>query len=296
MSVAIRPLHLVLLLIVISIWAFNFVVNKLAVAELPPMLYIAARFVLVAAILLPFVPPPRGRWRQVATLSFTLGCLHFALILTGLRLVPASTVALITQLQVPFAAILAAVFLHDRLGWRRQLGMVLAFGGVGMVVGMPNLDAPWWAELLVVGSSFFWALAAIQIKWLGGAVSGNTINAWTAFLAVPQLVLASWFLEGDEWHSVLEISWLATGALAYNALAVVVVGYGVWYHLLKTYDVNQTMPFTLLILPLALLFAGLVLDEPLTWWLAGGGLMTVTGVGIIVLRRPRHAGPETTRA
>lgn len=271
-------------------------VNKLAVAELPPILFIAARFVLVAAFLLPFVPSPRGHWRQIAILSFTLGCLHFSLILTGLKLVPASTVVLITQLQVPFAAILAAIFLRDRLGWRRLSGMVLAFGGVGVVLGVPNLDAPWWAEFLVVGSAFCWALAAIQIKWLGNGVSGNTINAWTALLAVPQLVLASWLLEADQWGSVLEISWLGVGAIVYNAVAVVAIGYGVWYHLLKTYDVNQTMPFTLLILPLALLFTGLALDEPLTWWLAGGSLLTITGVAIIVLRRPRHAGPEVGRA
>ncbi len=295
MSHAIRPLHLALFLFVIAIWAFNFVINKLALAELPPLLYIALRFIVVAVVLLPFVPPPRGRWRQVAVLSFTLGSLHFALIMSGLRLVPASTVALITQLQVPFAAILAAFAFGDRLGWRRLGGMVLAFVGVGMVLGLPDLGAPWWAECLVVGSAFCWAVATIQIKWLGGAVSGSTLNAWTAVFAVPQLLLASLVLEEGQWEALVSISWLGVGAVLYNALVIVVLAYGIWYRMLRLYDVNQAMPFTLLMLPMALLSAGLVLDEPMTWWLAAGGLLTIVGVGIVVIRRPRVAGPETAR-
>lgn len=286
MQRAIRPLHLALFIGLMVVWSFSFVVAKWGLEEVPPLLFVTLRFLVVAAVLLPFVPRPHGHWRQILGISFTLGFLHFALMFTGLLYVPASTVVLIIQLQVPFAALLAAVFLGDRLGWRRALGMVLSLLGVAVVLGVPDLEAPWWAELLVVASSFCWAFSTVQIKGLG-QIHGGTLNAWIALFAVPQLFVGSLLLEEGQWAALQAISWRGVIAVVYQSLVVVVLGYGLWYRLLRLYDVNQTMPFTLLILPLSVLFAGLFLGEPLTWTLALGGAMTIVGVGIIVLRRPR---------
>lgn len=290
----IRPLHLVLFVFIQAIWAFNFPVSKWGLAELPPFLFIALRFLLVALVLLPLVPLPRGRWPQVFLLSVTLGLLHFAAMFNGLVFVPASTAALLVQLQVPFAALLAAAFLGDRLGWRRGLGLALAFSGVTLVLGGPSLEGPWWAQGLVLFAAFCWAVAAVQVKFLSG-LSGATLNAWVATFAVPQLFLASFIFEEGQWQATVELSWAGIGAIVYNSLVVVVLGYGIWYRLLRSYDVNQAMPFTLLILPLAFLFSGLFLGEPLTWTLMLGGLLTLVGVSIIVLRRPRQIPPEATR-
>ena len=78
-------------------------------------------------------------------------------------------------------------------------------------------------------------------------------------------------------------------------MLIVVVGYGTWYRLLKIYDVNQAMPFLLLMPPIAVLSAGIALGEPLTWGLVVGGLVTVAGVAIILVRRPRLVEPGAER-
>lgn len=290
----IRPLHLALFVFVQAIWAFNFPVSKWGLAELPPFLFVGLRFLLVALVLLPFVPRPHGKWRQVLLLSITLGFVHFAAMFNGLVFVPASTAALLVQMQVPFAALLAAAFLGDRLGWRRGLGLALAFAGVAVVLGGPTLEGPWWAQGLVLLAAFCWAIGAVQVKFLAG-VPGATLNAWVAIFAVPQLFIASLIFEEGQWQAVQGLTWAGVGAIVYNSLVVVVLGYGIWYRLLRSYDVNQSMPFTLLILPLAFLFSGLFLGEALTWTLMLGGLTTLAGVAIIVLRRPRQVPPEATR-
>jgi O-acetylserine/cysteine efflux transporter len=59
--------------------------------------------------------------------------------------------------------------------------------------------------------------------------------------------------------------------------------------------VNQTMPFILLVPVFGVLSGILFLDETLTATLVTGGLLTVAGVGIIVLRRPKVAAPEVER-
>jgi O-acetylserine/cysteine efflux transporter len=295
LHLSIRPLHLALFLGTVTIWGISFIVTKLGVREIPPLLFVGLRFALVALILVPFVPRPTGHWRQVLLISTTLGLLHFSCMFVALVRTPAGTTALLAQLQVPFAALLAAVFLGDRLGWRRALGMALAFAGAGVVLGRPAFESPWWSDLLAALAGLFWAVSAVQIKLIGGRVPAASINGWVALLAVPQLLVASLILEQGQWQALAGMSWQAVFALFYNSVLIVVVGYGTWYRLLRIYDVNQAMPFMLLMPPIALLSGSLILGEPLTWSLAIGGLVTVAGVAIILIRRPRLVEPGAER-
>jgi len=288
---SIRPLHLLLFVAVMAIWSFNYVVVKWAVTDMPPLLFVALRFTCVAILLLPFAQAPRGRWRAMYGLVLTLGVAHFAFMYVGMVLTPASTAALIGQLQVPIAAILAAIFLRDRLNLRRLIGMAITFAGAVIVLGQPDLTAPWWSQGLILLGACCWAGSAIQLKLLSD-LSANTLNGWLALLAVPHLFLLSFLLEDGQRAALEAISWRTLFALAYNTLLVVCVAYRLWYFLLERYDVTQAMPFTLLMPPLAVLAGALFLDEPVGWSLLIGGLVIVAGVAMIVLKRPPAAAPE----
>ena len=290
----VRPFHIALYVLVMLLWALNFPIAKIGMEQLPPMLLMALRFGLVTVMLLPFVKRPQGQWRQVMLLSVTLGFLHFALMFTGLSQLDAATAAISIQLQVPFASILAAIFLGDRLGWRRALGMVIAFGGVALIAGEPRLQGQYLALGFVLMAAAMWAIANLQVKMLG-KVDGMMLIAWTAVFAAPQLLLASLVLEEGHLAALAAADWRAAFSVFYQAAFVVVVGYGIWYWLLQRHEVNQAMPFTLLVPPFAVIAAVVFLDEPLTLPLILGGAMTVIGVAIITLRRPRMAGPETER-
>ena len=88
----------------------------------------ALRFSFSAALLIPFVAMPRGKMKEVATLSVTLGAAHFSMMFTGLKTIDASTAAIAIQLQVPFSALLATLLLADPPGWRRVVGDRLLTG------------------------------------------------------------------------------------------------------------------------------------------------------------------------
>ena len=94
------------------------------------------------------------------------------------------------QIQVPFAALIAAVFLDDKLGWRRTLGMALAFAGVVVMAGEPRVSGALWPLFLVIAGSFMWAVSNVQIKLLG-PVDGFSLNAYLGLFAAPQLFIAS---------------------------------------------------------------------------------------------------------
>lgn len=293
-SFSVRPLHAALYVLVMIVWALNFPVAKVGLAQLPPMFLITLRFLLVAVLLLPFVPRPTGRWRQVILISVTLGFLHFALMFSGLDRLDAATAAITIQLQVPFASILAAIFLKDRLGWRRALGMVIAFVGVAFIAGEPRLQGQYLALALVIAASAAWSIGNLQVKLLDG-INGMTLIAWSAVFAAPQLLLGSLLLEQGHQAALAAADWRALFSIVYQAVFVVVLGYGIWYWLLQRYEVNQSMPFTLLVPPFAVIASVVFLDEALTTPMILGGLMTVLGVGIITLRRPRTAAPEAER-
>ncbi|NIA68611.1 EamA family transporter [Pelagibius litoralis] len=277
-----------------AIWGLNFAVAKIGLTQLPPLIFMTLRFLLVAALLLPFAKLPRGQWLPLFGISFTLGILHFSFMFTGLITLDAATAAIAIQLQVPFAALLAAFFFNDKLGWRRGFAMLLAFAGVAVIAGEPRLDGQYTALGFVIFAACMWSVANVQIKRLG-QIDGFTLNAWISVFAMPQLALASLLLEDGQWAALQQANFWAYFAIVYQAVAVVVIGYGAWYWMLRRYQMNQIMPAMLLIPVFGVLSGIVFLGETLTANLVIGGLLTVGGVGIIILRRPKATAPEAGR-
>lgn len=286
-----KPVHILTLVFVTAIWGVNFVVAKLGLHEIPPLLLTALRFFLVAIVLVPFVPRPQRILTRILPLSVTLGSLHFSLMFIGLTRVDASVASIAIQLQIPFAAILAAIFFKDRLGWRRAAGMALAFFGVVLVAGMPRISGDRLYLVLVILASLVWAVGNVQIKALDG-IGAVTLNAWISLFSAPQLLILSLIFEHGQLAALTTAGWRGYGALVYMAIMGTIVGYGLWYAMIARYTTNMTMPFLLLVPVFGVLSGITMLGEPLSWQIVLGGLAVVAGVGVIVLRRPKLARPE----
>ncbi|MBI1207169.1 MAG: EamA family transporter [Azospirillum sp.] len=277
-------------LAVVALWGCNFAVAKFGLTEFPPLFLMVLRFSLVALLLVPFVAVPVGRLRQVFLLSVSLGGLHFPLIFSGLADLDAATASIAVQLEVPFASLLAALVFKDMLGWRRSAGMLVAFAGIAIIAGEPRLAGRLGPLALVVAASFAFAVASIQIKALG-PINGFALNGWIALFAVPQLLVGSLLLESGQLAALAAADWRGWGAVLYMALISTIVAYGAWYFLVGRYPVNQTMPW-LLTTPVFGVLAGVViLGEAVTPPLLLGGALTVAGVAVIVIRRPRTIVP-----
>jgi O-acetylserine/cysteine efflux transporter len=279
-----------LAVLVMAIWGYNFVVAKTGLTELPPIFMMGLRFAFSAALLVPFVAMPRGRMKEIAALSVVLGAAHFSMMFTGLKTIDASTAAIAIQLQVPFSALLATVLLNDPPGWRRMAGIAVAFGGVVLIAGEPRFAGNLWALGLVIGAAFVWAVGNIQVKQMG-RIDEMALLAWMSVMAAPQLFLLSWMLEDGQFAAAQAATWRGWGAVAYQAVAVVAISYGIWYRLLGRHSVNAAVPYTLLVPVFGVASAAIWLDETLTARIVIGGAITIVGVTIIILRRPHLADP-----
>ncbi len=281
------------LLVVTVIWGVNFAVVKTGLNLMPAIAFVALRFAVVGLLLLPWLKWPRRRLAELVGLSVLLGVVHFSLMFTGMRGLDVSTASIAIQLQVPFAAILAAIFFNEKLRWRRLTGMAIAFAGVVLIAGEPRLAGNLLPLFLVIAAACTWAGANIQIKHIGDDVDVLSLNGWVALLAAPQLALLSWAVEDGQLAAIAAADWRLWASIAFQALLVTIFGYAVWYQMMRRFSVNQVMPFTLLV-PLFGVLSGVVFfDDRLTWLMILGGACTILGVAIITIRRPRVIAPST---
>lgn len=288
------PRHIAMMVLVQALWGANFAIAKFGLDSFSPIFFVALRFALVAVLLVFVVGlPRRDMLLRLLPLSVTMGVMHFTLMFLGMARLDAATSSIAVQLQTPFAAIMAAFFFKETLGWRRILGMVIAFAGVMLIAGEPRFSDDPWPLLSVIGAAFAWAVANIQVKALGDEVDAVTLNGWIALLAAPQLLLASYLIEGPRWRELVEASAVSWIALLFQAIVIAIFTYWIWYNMMRRYPVNQVMPFTLLLPLMGVAGGALLRGEDVTWHMVVGGLATVAGVAIIVLRRPAVVAPST---
>lgn len=269
-------------------WGGNFPASKFALIDFPPFLTIVLRFALVCLLLAPVaLRLPRPSLRDMAVITLTNIVMQFALIFYAMAQGLHITSAIVAmQLGVPFSCLMAAVVFKDYLGPWRAFGLGVAFLGVVMVAGTPNAAEHSGAFLLAVCGAFGWSLANIYLKRMQ-PVPPVVMLFWTGLLAIPPMALLSLLFESGQWAALAQAhlpSWLG---VAYSALVSSIVGYGLWSRLIATYPMSQVVPYSLLV-PVGGIAGGvLIFDEPFSGMMLAGAALTMLGVAIISLRRPK---------
>ena len=279
-----KPVDVLLAIAVAVIWGMGFVVAKAAMAHFSPILLMALRFAVTTACLAWYFRPPRDLLWPLFWISLIGAALQYSLTFNGVRGIDASTAALLVQLEVPFGLLLAWLVFGDRITSKQWLGIVVAVAGAGLIVGEPKLSGDLVYAFLVIAGAFTWAVGQILIKRLGD-LGGFRLISGIALWATPQLFVASWLFETDQWRQIATASLPAWGAVVYLGLVMTALAYALWYRLLGRYSVNQVMPF-LLLLPVTSVVGGILfLGESLTAKIALGGALAVGGVALITIRR-----------
>lgn len=283
-----RPVDLLLMVMAQALWGANFAVIKLGVANWPPLFFVATRMALVALLLVPIFGLPRREHLPVLLrMCFMLGVVHWGALFTGLTTTDAATTSIVIQIQVPISALLSTWLHHDKMGWRRWSGIVIAFIGIAVIVGTPQFSGGWWGGTLIFVAAIAWAVANLDIKKLSHSIDGWRLSAWTGLFAAPMTFISSLALEQGQWQAISHINWQAILALAYQVIIVTTLCYGIWYGMMRRYPMSQVMPFTLTEPVFGAAVAIMALGEPLTPRLVIGTVITLTGLAIIVLRRPQ---------
>lgn len=274
-----------LLMAMCAIWAVNNIISKYVVSilDVPPLFYAAARFVIVAACLIPFLfPAPRPLWRLMLT-AFLMGGGNFGLMFVGLKYSTPSAAAVVLQLGMPLTLILSMIFLNERVRWRRGLGIALTFAGVLTVMWNPQGFALSTGLLLIAGATLMSSIGVILTKQIEG-MRPITFQAWVGAVSVLPMTLLSAWLEPGQVDAAFAAGWPFWAALLFSALIVSVGAHTVYVTLLQRYEANLISAL-ILVTPLATIALGVaVLNDPFGPRLVIGSVLALAGVLIIALR------------
>jgi O-acetylserine/cysteine efflux transporter len=281
------PRDLAFLLLINLIWGFNLIASKVGVQHFPPVLFTALRFTVLALCLLPFLRWHAGRMLQLCVAAVLSGGLQFALLFTGLRLTPhVGSVAIATQLGVPFTTLMSVLFLGEVIHWRRRLGIALAFAGVAVVAVQADVFSYRAGLALVVASALVGSFGVVAVKRLGETFRPLELQAWFAVAGLPLLWLLTLWLEAGQGAAVRAAGPRAWGALAFTVFGSSLIAHSGFYWLISRYPVSSVSPLTTLSPVFSVALGVLLLGDALSARLLLGGVLTLAGVTIIALRDP----------
>jgi O-acetylserine/cysteine efflux transporter len=284
----------ILLAAVCFVWGLNLVVTRWVVADagVPPLFFAAMRFAGIALVLVWFLRPIPKNLGTLFLIAMGMGAVHFALLFQGLANAEASAVSVVGQLGVPFSTLMSMAFLGEVVGWRRGLGIMLAFAGAILIAVDPNTFEPSFGLLYVVFAALVASGAGILMKRMP-SISAMQMQAWIGLFSFAPLFAVSGLIESDQkgWSAFIEGGWLVWLATAFAVLGVSVFGHGGFYTLIKKYDISLLSPLTLMTPIWGVVLSVVLLGEVLTLQLVVGAAISLGGVFVILIR-PNRVMPE----
>ena len=294
-------LPLLVMAVVVLIWASNTIVSKLVLRDVTPPLLALVRFSLAALgfylpvfLLMTRLAPPLRREDLVRLgLVGTLGSASSVLLFTiGVSMTPATDAGLILMTAPICTALLAWLFLGERLGRARSLGMVVAFVGAGLLATDGRVTAP--EPSILLGSAY---LLLCQVAWGAYTLLSKPLLARRPplqVLATSHLfsVVALWPATGllgawAELPGVLEWSLTTWLGIGYMALFVSALSQALYVYGLRELSASQAISFMYLQPIFTAALAAVFLDErPTALTFACGGLILL---GLWLVNRPRPA-------
>lgn len=280
--------YLVLATAIIS--GFSIFLNKWAVDGLNPYVFTFSKNVLVAVFLFSMLLAMREwkslfelsgkRWAQLVAIGLVGGSIPFLLFFKGLQMSNAGGAAFIHKTMFVFVAILAAVFLKERLSWAYALGGLLLLAGNGLLLKVTgSFDMGSW---LILGATMLWAVENTLSKHVLAEVSSRVV-AWARMffgsLFIFLFLVATGNIQSVASFTVPQFEWvLFTSILLLLYVAT-------WYEGLRTVPVSVAACILLLGSVITTTLQLLFLDKVLTIAQGVGMALIVVGVVVVVWRR-----------
>ena len=265
---------------------FGFVIAKPAFESFPPILLMGIRFIFAASLLIWWFPIPRGYLKKIFFASLIANTLQYSITYTGLNYIDASAAVLLVQTEVPFGVIFAYFMLREKPTIRAIIGIAVAFVGVYILTGSPNLDGKFFGITLTIIGSAIWALGQVIVKPLSKEINPLALVAWLALFSGPVLVTLSSIIDGDTIKYLSEAKFDHWIIAFYIGFIMQPVTYGCFYYVLKNNPLYKVLPIvTMGIPPTGLLAAIFLLGEKPTQELFIGGAIIIVGVILIVFTK-----------
>jgi len=279
------PLELTLLG---AIWGASFLFMRIGAADFGPFALVEVRLGLGALVLLPFLWRERARfspalrWR-LAGIGAINSAIPFSLFAWGAERAPAGIGAICNAMTVLFTVLVAFVLYGERISARQTVGVLSGFVGVVILAsGRTAGTAVWPAALAGSAAALFYGFGVNFIRHYLAGVPASAVAAATLLGAT--LLLAPFALWSWPAHPIPARSWISA-----ILLGVLCTGFAfvLYYRLISRIGGARAATVTYLIPLFAVVWAWLVLSEPVTPTMAASAALILGGVALSQQRAPR---------
>ncbi|KWT66015.1 Permease of the drug/metabolite transporter (DMT) superfamily [Hyphomicrobium sulfonivorans] len=294
-----KPLSLrdgLLALAVMAVWGSNFVVIRMGLDDLPPLLFAALRFTFVVFPAILFLKRPPVPWRNLAAYGLFIGAGQFGLLFLAMSgSITPGLASLVIQLQAFFTIGIAAAMTGEKVRPFQIAALLLAASGIGIILSHTDGSTTPLGLALVLSAALSWAIGNIVVRATPG-VNMLAYVVWGSIFSAPPLYLMSLIFEGvpaiREGLANADINTAAV--IAYQAIGNSLFGYAIWGWLLSRYPAATIAPMSLLVPVFGIAASALWLAEPLQDWKLGVAALVMAGLCLNVLW-PRFAAIRGAR-
>lgn len=286
MKQATLPLsHLLLALAVVVVWGTNFVVIKLALAHLPPLLFAALRFLFAFLPAAFFLKRPAVPLRALALYGLFIGPGQFALLYIAMaHWISPGLASLVIQMQAFFTIGLAIWLAGDHIHGYQGVALALAGAGLAAILLHAGGDATPLGVVLVLVAALSWASGNVVAK-REPAENMLAYVVWASLFSFPPLIVLSLLFEG--WKAIASslagADALTWAAVLYQSLGNTLFGYASWAFLLARHPAATVSPLSLLVPIVGMGASALLLGESLPVWKLLAAALVMAGLALNVL-------------
>ena len=272
------------------IWSSTWLAIKLGLRDLPPVSFVAIRFVIAVAVLLAIsvgrvrlIPPDRGDFKLLAWTGVLMFCINYALLFWA-ELYVSSGLSAVLQATIPIFGMVFAHFIipSEPLRGARIAGALVALGGVAVIcsrlLDFGGVLAFWGGVAIVFGAASA-AFSNVVLKARAIRLAPAMIAAWQMIFGLVPLIITGLLLEGNPFH----FHWTAraTFCLFYLAIPGSAIAFLLLYWLLPRMSVTNLQTISFITPPGAVLFGWLLGGESFSLWSLMGGALVLIGVWLI---------------
>lgn len=271
------------------LWGASFLSIKVGLEEIPFVTLVMHRVawacvILWAYVLIRRLPVPSAPriWGAFLVMGLLNNAIPFALMAWGQQFIETGLTSIFNAGTAIFGVLVAAlVFADERLTLRKGVGVLVAFAGVAVAIGLDSLrqfDIRSLAQLAVIGGTISYAFAGAwaraTLRGLAPPVAAAGMLTGATLILLP----AALIVDGAPQWPTLPATYVAVG---YFAIIGTAVAYLLYYRVLAMAGAGNAMLVTLLIPPVAIVLGALVLGERLApQAFAGFGILAL---GLLIL-------------
>jgi drug/metabolite transporter (DMT)-like permease len=268
-----------------ALWGAAFMFMRVAVPEFGAFSMALARVAMAAVIMLAIVAALRqsihfrARWKTYLAVGAINTALPFIAYSFAAKHIPAGYSAIANSTTPVWSALITWLWFKQPLGAAKWIGIVFAFAGVFVLVGLqpvaltPLVIAGMVAAVLA--ASMYAAASFLIQRYLTGesGLPGAAGMLWgaTMWLIAPGIFYAPDAMPSvNAWGAVLALSVLCT-----------VLGYGMFFHLIKTIGPQRASSVAFLFPAFAAFWGWLILSEPITFNMIAGMALVLAGTALV---------------